>query len=148
MNGDSYSSRGMASATTLPRIRKHETDTNNPSAVDSGRYGSSRDHYVCRSSVIRLIAISLTVSRSPLETNAAMEVAIEILIEAATVDALGHHAIETLDHLGEISRLILTPRVEIIERGNEKIGILDETHEKIEHGIEIGVAEVIMVTEE
>ena len=46
MNGDSYSSRGMASATTLPRIRKHETDTNNPSTADTGRYGSSRDHYV------------------------------------------------------------------------------------------------------
>ena len=45
MNGDSYSSRGMASATTLPRIRKHETDTNNPSATDA-RYSSSRDHYV------------------------------------------------------------------------------------------------------
>jgi len=46
MNGDSYSSRGMASATSLPRIRKHETDTNNPSTADAGRYGSSRDHYV------------------------------------------------------------------------------------------------------
>jgi hypothetical protein len=46
MNGDSYSSRGMASAGSLPRIRKHETDTNNPSTADGGRYGSSRDHYV------------------------------------------------------------------------------------------------------
>ncbi len=46
MNGDSYSSRGMASANALPRIRKHETDTNNPMGADSGRYGSSRDHYV------------------------------------------------------------------------------------------------------
>ncbi|SLM34361.1 splicing factor u2af large subunit [Lasallia pustulata] len=48
MNGDSYSARGMASTTTLPRIRKHETDTSNPSATDSGRYGSSRDHYSSR----------------------------------------------------------------------------------------------------
>lgn len=46
MNGDSYSSRTMASANALPRIRKHETDTNNPIGADSGRYGSSRDHYV------------------------------------------------------------------------------------------------------
>ncbi|MCJ1477594.1 hypothetical protein MMC13_006267 [Lambiella insularis] len=48
MNGDSYSSRGMASASALPRIRKHETDTNNPSTADSGRYGSSRDHHASR----------------------------------------------------------------------------------------------------
>lgn len=46
MNGDSYSSRGMASTSTLPRIRKHETDPNNAMATDAGRYGSSRDHYV------------------------------------------------------------------------------------------------------
>jgi hypothetical protein len=46
MNGDNYTSRGMASATTLPRIRKHEVDTNNPSTTDSGRRGSGRDHYV------------------------------------------------------------------------------------------------------
>lgn len=45
MNGDSYSSRSMAT-NALPRIRKHETDTNNPTGADSGRHGSSRDHYV------------------------------------------------------------------------------------------------------
>lgn len=45
MNGDSYSSRGMAT-NALPRIRKHETDSNNPMGADSGRHGSSRDHYV------------------------------------------------------------------------------------------------------
>lgn len=45
MNGDSYSSRGMASTNALPRIRKHETDSSHPNA-DAGRHGSSRDYYV------------------------------------------------------------------------------------------------------
>ena len=44
MNGDTYSSRGMASTSTLPRIRKQETTTNVASATD--RISSSRDHYV------------------------------------------------------------------------------------------------------
>ncbi|KAL9124543.1 MAG: hypothetical protein Q9217_006131, partial [Psora testacea] len=47
MNGDSYSSRGMAPTDTLPRIRKHE-DTNKAAGADPGRYGSSRDHYSSR----------------------------------------------------------------------------------------------------
>lgn len=46
MNGNSYSSRGMASTASLPRIRKHETDVSNSITADSGRYGSSREHYV------------------------------------------------------------------------------------------------------
>ncbi len=45
MNGDSYSSRGMASTNALPRIRKHEIDASHPNA-DAGRHGSSRDYYV------------------------------------------------------------------------------------------------------
>ncbi|MCJ1426782.1 hypothetical protein MMC29_004685 [Sticta canariensis] len=48
MNGDSYMSRGMASTSSLPRIRKHETDPSNPMVTDAGRYGSSRDHYSSR----------------------------------------------------------------------------------------------------
>lgn len=36
----------MAPTTALPRIRKHETDSSNPTGADAGRYGSSRDHYV------------------------------------------------------------------------------------------------------
>ena len=35
----------MASANALPRIRKHETDSNTAGG-DSSRYGSSRDYYV------------------------------------------------------------------------------------------------------
>ncbi|KAI9874691.1 MAG: hypothetical protein M1830_009412, partial [Pleopsidium flavum] len=46
MNGDSYSSRGMPSTTTLPRIRKQETATNVASITD--RTSSSRDHYSSR----------------------------------------------------------------------------------------------------
>lgn len=41
MNGE----RGMASANALPRIRKHESDTNHSMGADS-RHGSSRDYYV------------------------------------------------------------------------------------------------------
>ena len=52
MNGDSYSSRGMAT-NALPRIRKHETDTHNPMSADSGRHGSSRDHYVSSITLVR-----------------------------------------------------------------------------------------------
>ncbi|CAO1598064.1 hypothetical protein XANCAGTX0491_001838 [Xanthoria calcicola] len=48
MNGNSYSSRGMASTAPLPRIRKHETDVSNSITADSGRYGSSREHYSSR----------------------------------------------------------------------------------------------------
>lgn len=48
MNSSSYSSRGMASAGSLPRIRKHETDGSHPGNADSGRHESSRDHYVKR----------------------------------------------------------------------------------------------------
>ncbi|MDI1488300.1 MAG: hypothetical protein OHK93_007574 [Ramalina farinacea] len=44
MNGDSYSSRGMAPTDALPRIRKHE-DTHRTAGADP-RYGSSRDHYM------------------------------------------------------------------------------------------------------
>ncbi|KAL9103425.1 MAG: hypothetical protein Q9163_001527 [Psora crenata] len=47
MNGDSYSSRGMAPTDNLPRIRKHD-DTNKVAGADGGRYGSSRDHYSSR----------------------------------------------------------------------------------------------------
>lgn len=47
MNGDSHSSRGMASTNALPRIRKHDTDSSHPTA-DAGRYGSSREQYVSR----------------------------------------------------------------------------------------------------
>lgn len=46
MNGNSYSSRGMASTAPLPRIRKHETDVSNSITAESGRYVSSREHYV------------------------------------------------------------------------------------------------------
>ncbi|MCJ1306584.1 hypothetical protein MMC25_000227, partial [Agyrium rufum] len=38
----------MASATNLPRIRKHESDANNSTTADSSRYSSSRDHYKSR----------------------------------------------------------------------------------------------------
>lgn len=48
MNGDSYSSRGIASTTALPRIRKHETDSSHSHTADPGRYGSSRDYYSSR----------------------------------------------------------------------------------------------------
>ncbi|KAL8688676.1 MAG: hypothetical protein Q9218_005477, partial [Villophora microphyllina] len=37
MNGNSYTARGMASTTSLPRIRKHETDASNPGNADAGR---------------------------------------------------------------------------------------------------------------
>ena len=76
MNGDSYSSRGMASATTLPRIRKHETDTNNPSTADAGRYGSSRDHYVSSyTCLLKAVKIKLTYFQRLREMDAEMNVA-------------------------------------------------------------------------
>ena len=85
--------------------------------------------------------ILLTAFISPLETSAATET----LIEVATVDVLDHLVIETRDRHDEILKLILTRRVETIERGNEKIATPDETHVTIEHGTEIGVAEAITV---
>ena len=88
-----------------------------------------------------MTAILLTAFISPLETSAATET----LIEAATVDVLDRLVIETQDRHDESLKLILTRRVETIERGNEKIGIPAETHVMIEHGTEIGVAEAIMV---
>ena len=41
MNGDGFSHRGMGPSDGLPRIRKHED-----AGRESGRYGSSRDHFV------------------------------------------------------------------------------------------------------
>ena len=92
--------------------------------------------------------VSLTASNSPPETNAAMAVAIEIPIEAATADALDHLVIESQEHHDETLKSILIRRAETTELENEKIDILDVTHGMIEHGIETGVVEAIMVTEE
>jgi hypothetical protein len=44
MNGDSYSSRGMASTSTKPSTRVEAAT--NPTAITDGRHSSSRDHYV------------------------------------------------------------------------------------------------------
>ena len=48
----------------LPRIRKHETDGNNPVGADAGRLGSSRDHYVRRIDHDRLCISNLSVPQS------------------------------------------------------------------------------------
>jgi hypothetical protein len=45
MNGDSYSSRGMAPSSTKPKQAEGAT-TDNKASADSGRHGSSRDHPV------------------------------------------------------------------------------------------------------
>ena len=95
MNGDSYSSRGMAT-NALPRIRKHEIDTNNPTGADSGRHGSSRDHYV---SSITLYLSSIYTDEigifSPQEMI--VETETETTTEAATEDARGLPGIEIQD---------------------------------------------------
>lgn len=102
MNGDSYSSRGMASTTTLPRIRKHEPDTTNPMAADAGRYGSSRDHYVSLPIPCCQESADLHCWRSLRETN--VEVEIEIETETMDVEVIdgvqGPLVIEALDHPG------------------------------------------------
>ncbi|KAI9784159.1 MAG: hypothetical protein M1839_002664 [Geoglossum umbratile] len=46
MNGDSYSSRGMASTSTKPSTRVEAAT--NPTAITDGRHSSSRDHYSSR----------------------------------------------------------------------------------------------------
>lgn len=45
MNGDSYSSRGMAPSTTKS-AKRNESATNLQESTDAGRHGSSREHYV------------------------------------------------------------------------------------------------------
>ena len=103
MNGDSYSSRGMASTTTLPRIRKHEPDTTNPMAADSGRYGSSRDHYVSLQTRTGRALADLSFLRSLLEMTVEAETETETGTETTDVvvveDVQGRLVIEALDHL-------------------------------------------------
>lgn len=80
----------------LPRIRKHETDTSNPMGADSGRHGSSRDHYV---SSITLDPASFYTDEfsvfSPQEMI--VEIEIETTTGAATEDARGLPGIEIQD---------------------------------------------------
>lgn len=95
MNGDSYSSRGMAT-NALPRIRKHETDTNNPTGTDSGRHGSSRDHYVssltlCPSSIYTDEVCVFSPQEMIVETET------ETTTEAPKEDARGLPGIEIPD---------------------------------------------------
>ena len=73
MNGDSYSSRGMGSASALPRIRKHETDSSHSNAADPGRYGPSRDYYVSNNIEYCLNCDMLIVSLRAREMTAAIE---------------------------------------------------------------------------
>lgn len=159
MNGDSYSSRGMASATTLPRIRKHETDTNNPSTADAGRYGSSRDHYVNWPKAAFTQAKLTGTDRLPVTSavmeavmaaamEAAMEAEIETDTEVASDGALDHLGIEAQDHHVASTKSIPTRPAETIGRASERIGILDENLVMREHGIGIGAIAAIMATEE
>ena len=110
MNGDSYSSRGMASTNAIPRIRKHETDSSHATA-DAGRYGSSRDYYVsteyislyqqCRHTVTsssgrnseHLLIILFRVPETTVEIEN-----LEIVITGAQIgEGLGHRTIEVQD---------------------------------------------------
>ena len=75
MNGDSYSSRGMASTNALPRIRKHETDT---IGAESGRYGSSRDYHVSFRNLLRPISANVDIPVSLQETIDVTETGITI----------------------------------------------------------------------
>ena len=94
MNGDSYSSRGIAT-NALPRIRKHETDTNNPMGTDSGRHGSSRDHYVC---INTLDLFNSTDERCILSRQETIgEIETETTTEVAKEDARGLPGIEIQD---------------------------------------------------
>ena len=100
MNGDSYSSRGMASTTTLPRIRKHEPDTTNPTPADTGRYGSSRDHYVSLHTLIDQALAKYLYLRSLPETTVGVEIETETMDVVVTEDVQGRLVIGALDRLG------------------------------------------------
>lgn len=103
MNGDSYMSRGMASTSTLPRIRKHETDPSNPMVTDAGRYGSSRDHYVSLVLSHRM-CFQPDRSCSLLGMIGGIEIETEIYIEEVIDDVQGRLGTEVLDHLDANSK--------------------------------------------
>lgn len=102
MNGDSYMSRGMASTSTLPRIRKHETDPTNQMATDSGRYGPSRDHYVSSATFSLQVEVNLIPTPRLLEMIVVTETETETVmdIEVENDGAHGHLGIETKGRLG------------------------------------------------
>ena len=96
MNGDSYSSRGMASTTALPRIRKHETDSSHSHTADAGRYGSSRDYYVSATSYCVAISLIYPGLFRARETTAETEIP-EIETSVERIDgALDLHIIEEI----------------------------------------------------
>ena len=134
MNGGSYSSRGMDSTTTLPRIRKHE-DTNRSSGAD--RHGSSRDHYV-RFCCVSQHSVLANILKSLLGTT---EEIVEIvgIVETATPTgakdvARDHQVTMTRDALA--TKPIHTLRAVTTEHVSGRIGTLGETHaEMTEDGI-------------
>ena len=95
MNGDSYSSRGMAPSSTKLKQQGGAT-TDNQGSTDSGRHGSSRDYPV--STPIATLSIECELTLSSL--LAMIDEAIEAIENAAVTDDVRvPQGIEALDHL-------------------------------------------------
>lgn len=93
MNGDSYSSRGMAPSSTKPALKAQATD--NQGSTDSGRQGSSRDYPVSRN--LWLAFLSMVSELTSFSLLVMIDEAIEN--EAVTDDVRVPQDIEVLDHL-------------------------------------------------
>ena len=137
MNGDSYSTRGMTYMTFMLIITGQDADC--AGLPDSGRYGSSRDHYV-----------SFAVSPYPhLLTNNGLRLPETIAVteteitteEEATGGARDPRGIEIQDRLVGSWRLIPIHRVETTERVNVRTATL------VEIPAMIGVGRETVVTE-
>jgi splicing factor U2AF subunit len=96
MNGDSYSSRGMAPSSSSTKVKQGGTTTDKQASTDSGRHGSSRDYPVS------IATIDVEMQSNRFSLHAMTDAATEAVIE--TDDAPVHQRIEANVHPAATAR--------------------------------------------